>query len=160
MYKTVLSLKFLSTMSSSLYVSVLGETFSSNLNATMISTQYTKRAETAFRAIEASFEAILDDILDIFGSGQMLINDNARNTTIQGTFKSYRIGTPFVHYLTLLLNLIIVMVIAVAVIRTKFWHHLPRYNIQDFKSIVTAASFGGKDISRIIQRQHEGKGKM
>lgn len=157
---TVLSLNYLSKMSSSLYVSVLGEAFSSNLNATLNSTQHTTRAEAALKATEASFEAILDDILGIYGSGQMLINDEARNTTVQGTFKSYRIGTPLVHYLTLLLNLIIVVVIAVAAIRTTFWHHLPRYDILDFKSSVTAASFGGKDISRIIQRQHEGKGKM
>lgn len=160
MKHTMLSLEFLSKMSSSLYVSVLGEAFSSNLNATLNSTQHTTRAEAALRATEASFEAILDDILGIYGSGQMLINDEARNTTIQGTLKSYRIGTPLVHYLTLLLNLIIVVVIAVAAIRTRFWHHLPRYDILDFKSTVTAASFGGKDISRIIQRQHEGKGKM
>lgn len=42
-------------------------------------------------------------------------------------------------------------------IRTRFWRDLPQYDILDFKSTVTAASFAGNNISTKVQRQR-GKG--
>ena len=131
-----------------------------NLNATLKSTHHIPRAEAALRATEASFEAILDDILGIYSSGHILVNHHSTNTSIQATYESYKIGKPIVHCLTLLLNLVIVTLITIAAIRTRFWRDLPKYDILDFKSTVTAASFGGKDISKKVLQQYEGSGRM
>lgn len=150
---TVLSLEFLSKMSPSLYVSVLGDAFSYNLNTTTEAFPDMARPDAALRATEASFEAILDDILGIYGSGQISINNDTTVKRIQGSFDSYRIGKPLVHTLTLLLNLLIVSGILIEAFRTRFWRDLPKYDIMDLKSTVTAASFGGKDIARKIQQQ-------
>ena len=73
--------------------------------------------------------------------------------SIQGSFDSYRIGTPLVHTFTLLLNLLIVLGILIEAFRTRFWRDLPKYDMMDLNSFVTAASFGGKEISRKMQQQ-------
>ena len=149
---TVLSLEFLSKMSPSLYVSVLGDAFSYNLNTTQAYSGFA-RHEAALRATEASFEAILDDILGVYGSGQIMINNEATNQSIQGIFESYRIGKPVVHAFTLVLNLLIILSILIEALRTSFWRDLPRYDMMDLKSTVTAASFGGGGVSRKIQQK-------
>ena len=150
---TVLSLKTLSTMSLSLYVSVLGDAFSYNLNTTKQVYSDMSRGDAALRATEASFEAILDDILGIYGSGQIFINNDTTIMSIHGSFDSYRIGKPLVHTFSLVLNLLIVLGILIEAFRTRFWRDLPKYDMMDLKSTVTAASFGGKDMARKIQQQ-------
>lgn len=84
--QTVLSLGFLSKMSPSLYVSVLGHAFSYNLNTTQTLSGMA-RPEAALRATEASFEAILDDILGAYGSGQIMIHNETTTNSIQGIFQ-------------------------------------------------------------------------
>ena len=149
---TVLSLEFLSKMSPSLYVSVLGEAFSYNLNTTQAFSSMA-RPEAALRAIEASFEAILDDILGVYGSGQITIHNETTTKSIQGTFQSYRIGKPLVHAFTLVLNMLIILSIFFEALRTSFWRDLPKYDMMDLGATVTAASFGGKGVSRKIQQK-------
>ena len=148
---TVLSLEFLSKMSPSLYVSILGDAFSYNLNTTKQVFPDMARPDAALRATKASFEAILDDILGVYGSGQISIVNDTTPKSIQGSFDSYRIGKPLVHACTLVLNLLIILGILIEAFRTRFWRNLPKYDMMDLKSTVTAASFGGKDISRRIQ---------
>ena len=151
----VRSLHFLSKMSPSLYVSVMGDAFQYNVNITRNSSSYgimTPR-EAGLRATEASFEAILDDILGIYGSGQIVIAKDVITARINGTFDGYHFGKPVVLYLTLLVNLVILSAIAVEVVRTRFWRDLPQYDIMDFKSTVAAASFGGRAISEKVRQQ-------
>ena len=150
---TILSLEFLSKMSPSLYVSILGDAFSYNLNTTKQVFPDMARPDAALRATQASFEAILDDILGVYGSGQISINNDTTPKNIQGSFDSYRIGKPLVHTFTLVLNLLIVLGVLIEAFRTRFWRDLPKYDMMDLKSTVTAASFGGKAISRRIQAQ-------
>ena len=153
---TVLSLEFLSKMSPSLYVSVLGDAFSYNLNTTIDTTEDLSsmtRPEAALKATEASFEAILDDILGVYGSGQIMINNETTIKNIEGIFDSYRIGKPLVHAFTLALNLLIILTILFEALRTRFWRDLPKYDMLDLKSTVTAASFGGNGVARKIQQR-------
>lgn len=152
---TVTSLHFLSKMSPSLYVSVMGDAFEYNVNTTYKSSAYGNltRREAGLRATEASFEAIINDILGIYGSGKIAIADDTTSTTIAGTFGSYLFGKPLVLGLTLLVNLVILLIIVIEGIRTRFWRHLPQYDILDFESTVTAASLGDDNISKKVQRQ-------
>ena len=109
-------------MSPSLYVSVVGEAFQNNVNITRNSSSYgimTPR-EAGLRATEASFEAILVDILGIYGGGQIVIAKDVNPAPIQGTFDGYHFGKRVVLYLTLLVNLVILSAIAVEVVRTRF----------------------------------------
>ena len=156
---TILSLEFLSKMSPSLYVSVLGDAFSYNLNTTKQAFPHMAPSDAPLRATEASFEAILDDILGIYGSGQILINNYTTTKGIQGIFESYRIGKPLVHAFTFLLNLLIILSILIEAFRTGFWRDLPKYDMMDLKSTVAAASFGGRGISSKIQQKKYGMWK-
>ncbi|KAF6219223.1 hypothetical protein HO133_005048 [Letharia lupina] len=152
---TVTSLHFLSKMGPSLYVSVMGDAFEYNVHTTYKSSAYGNltRREVGLRATEASFDAILDDILGIYGSGQIAIANETTSTTIAGTFGSYLFGKPLVLGLILPVNLVILLVIVIEGIRARFWRHLPQFDILDFKSTVTAASLGGNNISKKVQRQ-------
>lgn len=156
---TIRSLHFLSRLSPSLYISVMGDAFQSNANSIQMRFPTMARPEAVLRATEDSFEAILDDILSIYGGGQIGIANAITNTTIKGTFNSFRLGKPLVHDLTLLVNLVIVSGIVFESIRTKCWRNLPKYDIADFKSTVTAASFGGTAISKKIQQQYRDEHK-
>ena len=153
----VLSLRYLSRMTASLYLSVLGEAMQYAVNTTRNSDSFRDEdpSKAGLAAIEASFEAILDDILGIYGGSHIIIANSTISTPIKGQFKSFRIGDSHAHYLTLLLNLVILSGIAIEATRTGFWGDLPRYDIMDFKSTVTAASFGGTAISKKIQQQQK-----
>lgn len=151
----VKSLHFLSKMSHSLYVSVLGDTFQTNINTTISRYPEKDPKEAALEAIGASFEAILDDILSVYGGGQVAIARSTTNAPIEGSFDSFHFGKPLIHNITLLVNLVILLFIMFEGVRTKFWRDLPRYDIMNFKSTVAAPSFGGKAISEKIRQQQK-----
>ena len=111
-------------MSPSLYISVMGDAFQYNANSTQTRFPTMARSEAVLRATEDSFEAILDDILTIYGGGQ--IANAITNTTIKGTFNSFRLGKPLIHDLMLLVNLFIVSGIVFESIRTRCWRDLPK----------------------------------
>lgn len=153
---TFLSLEFLFNMSPSLYIyaPVVGDAFQYNVNTANKLFHKLTRSEAVLRAIEALFEAILDDILGIYRGTQAGIAHDTTSTTMQGTFDSFLLGKPFVHYLALLVNLVIVLGIVIEGTRTRFWRDLPRCDVMDFTGTVTAASFGGNDLSSKIWQQY------
>ena len=63
-------------------------------NTTRSARQDLSRAEAGLRATEASFEAILDDILGTYGSSQILIHNISTATSIQGALH-FRQTWPF-----------------------------------------------------------------
>ncbi|CAD6576231.1 MAG: hypothetical protein ASARMPREDX12_007799 [Alectoria sarmentosa] len=86
----------------------MGDAFQYNANSTQTRFPTMARPEAVLRATEDSFEAILDNTLTIYGGGQIGIANAITNTTIKGTFNSFRLGKPLVHDLTLQVNLVIV----------------------------------------------------
>ncbi|KAG6356909.1 hypothetical protein INS49_014784 [Diaporthe citri] len=93
------SINVLSRMSTSLYISVLGEALDHNLQ-TIKSSLLTANHDLTTQTLHAtadSFTAMLDDVLGIYGGSQIVLAGNLtgqRPASIRGEFAAYRLGQP------------------------------------------------------------------
>ncbi|KAL2037397.1 hypothetical protein N7G274_009882 [Stereocaulon virgatum] len=152
------SIRLLSRMTPSLYVSVLGETLSRNVERMQRQKPHLNLTEAVNSAAEDSFTAIIDDILVAYGASQL---SNAQDTTVGAvhiTVEAVQIGQPFYRYLVLVQNLLIILFVAFEAARTRGWRHLTRFNYLDAKSVIIASSAGGRGIAKAVEDQHREKG--
>lgn len=163
------SVNLLSRMSTSLYVSVLGETLNHSLQAvsalpggTSNDDNDTMPGATALRATAESFTAMLDDILGIYGGSQLVLpNGTAGQATagICGEFAALRVGQPRYHYAVLGVNAALLLLIVVDGLRTRWWRGLPCFDTLDFESVVDAALSKGVSVAGawVLQRGYGGE---
>lgn len=139
------SVNLQSRMSTSLYVSVLGEALAHNLqtvSALSGSTDDNDDGAAALRATAESFTAMLDDILGIYGGSQLVLADKSVGqaaTSIRGSFAALRVGQPLYQYAVLGVNAALLLLILAEGLRTRWWRGLPSFDTLDFKNIVDAA---------------------
>lgn len=137
------SINLLSRMSTSLYVSVLGEALDFNLQTIMSSplTGNDDPSAQTLRAAADSFTAILDDVLGIYGGSQLVLVNNMtgqRPASIRGEFAAYRVGQPHYQWATFGVNTALLLLIIAEGIRTRWWRGLPCFDTLDFESIVAS----------------------
>ena len=152
------SLYLLARMSPSLYVSVLGESLSRNIERMQKQRPHLPRAEVVTLAVAESFTAIIDDILVAYGASQIV---NAQDTTLtaaHGIVEAAQIGQPFYHNLVWTLNSLIIMIVAFEATRTRCWRSLTRFNYLDSKSVIIAASAGGGGVAKAVLNEHNERG--
>ena len=149
------SLNLLSRMTPSLYVSVLGETLSRNVERMQKQQPYRNRSEVVTSAVAESFTAILDDILVAYGASQIVNAHDATASATHGVVEAAQIGQPLYRNLVLALNTLIAMVVAFEAARTKCWRSLTRLNYLDSKSMIIAASAGGGGIAEVVASRHD-----
>lgn len=139
------SVNLQSRMSTSLYVSVLGEALTHNLqtvSALSGSTNDNDDGAAALRATAESFTAMLDDILGIYGGSQLVLADKSAGqaaTGIRGSFAALRVGQPLYQYAVLSVNAALLLLILAEGLRTRWWRGLPCFDTLEFKTIVDAA---------------------
>ena len=108
-------------------------------------------------AVEASIDAMIDDILVGFGAAQLYwnIGNNGTNTTSgSSTYLAVRLGEDAYIYATLAINILLIIVGVEEALRTRFWHHLSPLDYLDLKSIIVAASAGGTEIAEECRQRH------
>ena len=152
------SINLLARMSPSLYVSVLGETLSRNVERMRKQKPYLNQTEAVLSAAEESFTAIIDDVLVAYGASQIL---NAHDTTFsaaRGVTQAVQIGQPLYRHLTFALNSLIIFVVVFEAAHTRCWNRLTRFNYLDIKGVVIASSAGGDGIAKAVQREHHENG--
>jgi hypothetical protein len=152
----VYSLNLLSRMSSSLYVSILGEALTYNLE-----TLATDADEAiVLRSTEESFVAMLDNVLGIYGGSQLVLADDSSQMPIDGVFSAVRLGQKSYQWAVLILNGVLLVILGAEAIRTQWWRGLPHFDPLDFKSVVASTSFGGNTIATELRKQHAKTGGM
>ena len=152
------SINLLSRMSPSLYVSVLGETLSRNVERMQKQRPHLNLTEAVTSAVAESFTAIIDDILVAYGASQI---SNAQDTTfsaVRGIVEAVQIGQPFYRYLVFVQNFLIILIVGFEAIRTRGWRVLTRFNYLDLKSVIIASSAGGGGIAKAVWDQHRSQG--
>ena len=158
------SVNLLSRMSTSLYVSVLGETLFHNIET--LRARYSSDATTAVSpsvvntAIADSFAAVLDDILVAFGAAQLVLSNASTAAPITGIYQAVRIGQNAYIYATLGINILLLVAVAVEMVRTRLWRKLPVFDYSDITSVAVAASAGGMELADEVTRREEEAGKM
>ncbi|KAI4931792.1 hypothetical protein J4E85_004389 [Alternaria conjuncta] len=155
----VYSLNLLSRMSTSLYVSVLGDTLAYNLE-TLANTVRALDETTILRATEESFVAMLDNILGIYGGAQTALANETVPVSIEGKYMMMRFGQKSYQWAVVIVNGILLVVLLAEAIRTRGWRGLPRFDPLDFKSVVATASFGSDAIAMRLKKQHERLGSV
>ncbi|KAL9138769.1 MAG: hypothetical protein Q9175_000035 [Cornicularia normoerica] len=152
------SINLLARMSPSLYVSVLGETLSRNVERMQKQNPPLNLTEAVTSAVADSFTAIIDDILVAYGASQII---NAHDTTsgaARGVVEAVQIGQPLYRHLVFALNSLLILVVVSQAAHTRFWHRLTKFNYLDFISVGIAFSAGGSDIAKAVLDEHQKKG--
>lgn len=152
------SINLLSRMSPSLYVSVLGETLSRNVERMQKQRPDLNETEAVTSAVAESFTAIIDDILVAYGASQIVIAQDTTSTVAHGTMEAIQLGHPFYRKSVLMLNFLIILIVLFETARTRCWKYLTKFNVLDIKSAIVAASAGGSGIVKAVWARHRSQG--
>lgn len=152
------SINLLSKMSPSLYVSVLGETLSRNVERMQKQKPHLNQTEAVTSAVAESFTAMMDDILVAYGASQISHAQDVTFSATRGVTEAMQIGQPFYQHLVFALNCSIILIVGFEAIRTRGWHLLTKFNYLDLKSVVIAASAGGGGIAMAVWNEHRSHG--
>ena len=152
------SINLLARMSPSLYVSVLGETLSRNVERMRKQKPYLNQTAAVLSAAEESFTAIIDDVLVAYGASQI---SNSHDTTVsaaRGVVQAVQIGQPLYRHLMFTLNSLIIFVVVFEAAHTRCWNRLMKFNYLDIKGVVIASSAGGDGIAKAVLNDHHDNG--
>ena len=152
------SINLLSRMSPSLYVSVLGETLSRNVERMQKQRPDLNETEAVTSAVAESFTAIIDDILVAYGASQIVIAKDTTSTAAHGLMEAIQLGHPFYRKSVLMLNFLLILIVLIETARTRCWKYLTKFNVLDIKSAMVAASAGGSGIVKAVWARHRSQG--
>ena len=119
-----------------------------------------------FSAVQDSFNAMLDDIIGVFGAAQLYWEADM-NSDIVDTFElpvnswhsAIRLGQDGYIFATLAINLVILVLAIEESIRTRYWEGLPLLDYLSLTSMVVASSAGGTGVAEACTQKHK-QGKM
>ena len=171
---TMASLGLLAQTTSSVAFEALGQSLRdnwrtsnqsiSNVNVTFDPSQeFEGNATSIFSAAEASFDAMLDDILLGYGAAQLWWGVGGRksvpasissNTSVSSTYDSIRLGQDGYIFATLAINILLLVIGLEEAIRTRNWKQMPLLDYLDLKSMIVATSAGGKEIWEDCNSRH------
>ncbi len=152
------SINLLSRMSPSLYVSVLGEALSRNVERMQKQRPDLNETEAVTSAVAESFTAIIDDVLVAYGASQIVNAQDTTSTAAHGLMEAIQLGHPFYRRSVLMLNFLIILIVLFETARTRCWKYLTKFNILDIKSAIVAASAGGSGIVKAVWARHRSQG--
>ena len=152
------SINLLSRMSPSLYVSVLGETLSRNVERMQRQRPELNVTEAITSAVADSFTAIIDDIMVAYGASQIVNAQDTTSTAAHGQMEAIQLGHPFYRRSVLMLNFLLILIVLYETARTRCWKYLTKFNILDIKSAIVAASAGGSGIVKAVRARHRSQG--
>ena len=170
---TMASLSLLAQTTSSVAFEALGQSLIdnwrtsnqsiSNTNVTFDPDQeFEGNATSIFSAADASFNAMIDDILLGYGAAQLYwgVGRNpqasgiSRNASVTSTYDSIRLGQDGYIFATLVINILLIIIGLEEAIRTRNWKQMPLLDYLDLKSMIVATSAGGKDIWEDCNSRH------
>ncbi|MCJ1389393.1 hypothetical protein MMC18_002250 [Xylographa bjoerkii] len=153
------SVRLLSFMSTSLYVSVLGETLFRNIETLRArhsnDTPTADSPSVANAAVAESFAAILDDVLVAYGAAQLVLANASSTVPVTGVYQAVRIGQNTYIYATLAVNILLLLAVVVEMVRTWLWLRLPDFEYSNITSVIIAASAGGIGLADEVTRREE-----
>lgn len=138
----------LGMMSTTLFVSVIGNALLSNINVTT-SDSYSSSSTSSpktYSAIADSFYVMLDSILVFMGSSQFFLCDDFTTVDARLTVRAVRIGDRKFVCAALFMCSVLLSVFFVETCRTKVWQRLPRWDFVDTKDMVLASAVAGHDV--------------
>jgi hypothetical protein len=145
-------LELISNDQTNLYVSLVGDSLNSSIADYISATSnQTIRAPTEREAVLAgltnSFTAMVDDILVSYASAQLMIAEDMLPAPAIVRFNALRFGQDSYIYAIATINGLVVLCVISEAARMRGWKGLLRFNYLDPRSLIVAASRGGKDVA-------------
>ena len=107
------------------------------------------------KAVEASLEAVIDDIILGYGAAQQYwSNDTGQNLTVERLYDAIRLSEDGFIFATLAINGLIILIAIAEATRTQNWKRMPLLDYLDLKSVIVAVSAGGHDIAQDCHHRH------
>lgn len=132
----------------SLYVSVIGDSFNSSIasyNSSVISKGSPAPSEASARlaGLTNSVTAMVDDLLVAYSSAQLLIMNDTNIVPAVVQIHAFRYGSGLYIYLTFAINTAILLLLAEEALRTRGWKDLVYVDYMDPRSLIIGGSMGG-----------------
>lgn len=135
MQNAFMQLSYVSVTMSSLYTSVLGNAFVRNYESVAKSNGNTKTtSDDILFGIQQSIEAVIDASLISFGASQIMLVDETFQQKVEVTQSVAKLGEARYVYAAFGLNILLLVVVVLECILTRFWVVAPRFNVLDTKT--------------------------
>lgn len=132
---------FLSQTLTTLYTSVLGDSFLRNIQNVQKRNGHTDGiASDAIAGIEEGLELLLDHFLGSSGAGQAMLQNGTKQVDTVMTLEVVRFGNSKMAYAAFGMTIAILIAAMIKAIRTKMWKDLPPINFLDLKSIIVGVA--------------------
>ena len=132
----------------SLYVSVIGDSFNSSIasyNSSVISkgSPAPSEASATLAGLTNSVTAMVDDLLVAYSSAQLVIMNDTNIVPAVVQIHAFRYGSGLYIYLTFAINTAILLLLAEEALRTRGWKDLLYFDYMDPRSLIIGGSMGG-----------------
>ncbi|CAF9918499.1 hypothetical protein IMSHALPRED_004322 [Imshaugia aleurites] len=136
--------QYLSSAVTTIYASFIGQSFLSNVENVQARSNHTSITLSDVQTgVSEALESLIDNALSIYGAAQVVLAADTANATASVQLMAVKLGEPAYVYVSFAINLLVVLIVLVEAIRTRFWVGLPLFNPLDIKSAILAASAGG-----------------
>ncbi|KAI9848717.1 MAG: hypothetical protein M1837_006804 [Sclerophora amabilis] len=98
--------------------------------------------ETILRAVEDSFNAIMDDFLVSMASTALTMPDATTYITAEACGNAIKVGSRFFVLATLIINVLTLLCVIFATFRESIWSNLPMFDYTDQASMSWGSAFG------------------
>ncbi|RAL09770.1 uncharacterized protein BO97DRAFT_395817 [Aspergillus homomorphus CBS 101889] len=113
----------------------------------------------ALAGIRNVYISLIDDILAGYASAQLMVGGFTQETQAMVTVEAFRVGSRPYIVCVFVVSMVLLLVVAAEMVRTRLWVGLPRFDYLEMKMVVAGASNGGRGIAeRAAERAWCGKG--
>ncbi|CAD6583814.1 MAG: hypothetical protein ASARMPRED_001511 [Alectoria sarmentosa] len=140
--------QYLSSAVTTIYASFIGQSFLSNVENVQTRENHTYITPSDVETgVSEALESLIDNSLSIYGAAQVILATDTASVTATVQLMAVKLGEPAYVYISFAINLLVVLIVIVEAIRTRFWNGLPLFNSMDIKSAILGASAGGTALS-------------
>lgn len=144
-----------------LYTSLVGNTFSQNIESTnpdfhpYFPNNDSHVADQVLRGVEDSLTSMLDNSLLAFSTAQLMIAKDTKPVPVSITVSAVRIDKSAYIHATAAINFAILLLCFVELVRTGNWRGLSKFDYTSIKSVTVGASKGGVKVAEEARKLHQ-----
>ena len=141
-----------STLATTVWTSVIGDVFIKNI--ANVEAASGPGNSSKLRGVEDAVTSIIDNVFGAYSAAQLMIQNDNTTTSAEAKSDAIVFGSPAYIYPVLVVNLVICLVYAIEVIRTRGWNHSSSFDFMNITSVIISTSTGGSAIASKVQSLH------
>lgn len=154
----------MSTDLTSFYSSLIGNSIDASVTNHIRSTYNStslpldKKKEATLAGLENSVTAMIDDILGMYASCQLMVANNSKTTPGFIRLNAFQIGEIRYIIAITVFNVFLILVVIVEAVRTRGWKTLIEFDYMDPRDLVIWSSRGGQGVAKAVDLVEIGSG--